>query len=323
MTLNLTLALERYDRHFPFFDSTVQPPAGVALTTLQVGQSAPLRDGKNRHGRMLKGEFDIAEFSMSSFLMAKARGMQIAGVPVFPRRLFSQSQMWVHRDSDLWHPRDLAGRRVALSSFQTTLSLLAKGDLKFHYGVPWEEIDWKLTTPEKVGFAAKDGVRMEFIGDRDLGTMLDAREIDAFFLPHPPHSVMAGKTAARRLFADCRAEELAYFQRVGDFPIMHVVAVREALLKREPWLAPAIMDMFDRAKALAASYYEDPNWSRLAWGRHAFEGERRLFGRDPWQNGFARNKANVERFVRYSADQGLIEAPVAAESLFAEQTLDT
>ena len=321
--LNLTLAIERYDRHFPFFDGTAQPPPGVALSVLQVGQSATLRDGKNRHGRMLKGEFDIAEFSMSSFLMAKARGIPIAGIPVFPRRLFSQSQMWVHPDSNLWHPRDLIGRKVALSSFQTTLSLLAKGDMKFYYEVPWEEIDWKLTTTEKVGFDVKKGVRAEFIGEQDLGRMLEERDIDAFFLPHPPHSVVSGKTAARRLFADCRAEELAYYQRVGDFPIMHVVAIREELVQREPWLARAVMDMFDRAKALAASYYEDPNWSRLAWGRHAFEDERRLFGRDPWQNGFARNKANIERFIRYSADQGLIDRPVAAESLFAENTLDT
>jgi hypothetical protein len=29
--------------------------------------------------------------------MAKERGLPIKGIPVFPRRLFSQSQMWVHR----------------------------------------------------------------------------------------------------------------------------------------------------------------------------------------------------------------------------------
>jgi 4,5-dihydroxyphthalate decarboxylase len=189
--------------------------------------------------------------------------------------------------------------------------------------VPWEEIDWKLTTPEKVGFTVKQGVRVEFIGENDVGKLLEDRRIDAFFLPHPPHSVVSGKTAARRLFADCRAEELAYYRRVGDFPIMHVVAIRQELLQREPWLARAVMAMFDHAKELAAAYYEDPNWSRLAWGRHAFEEERRLFVRDPWQNGFGRNKANLERFIRYSADQGLIDAPMLPESLFAEQTLDT
>ena len=46
-------------------------------------------------------------------------------------------------------PSHLIGRSVALSAFQTTLSLLAKGDLEFHYEVPWRSIHWKLTTQEK------------------------------------------------------------------------------------------------------------------------------------------------------------------------------
>jgi 4,5-dihydroxyphthalate decarboxylase len=322
--LTLSIGIERYDRHFPFFDGTVKPPPGIDLKVLQVGQSVTLRDGTDRHERMLKGDFDIAEFSMSTYLMAKGRGMPIAGIPVFPRRLFSQSQMWVHPDSNLWHPRDLIGKKVALSSFQTTLSLLAKGDMKFYYDVPWEDIHWLLTTNEKVKFNTKPGVKLEFIGNRkDLGVMLEKREIDAFFLPHPPHSVVSGETAARRLFKDCRAEEAAYFKKVGSFPIMHVVAIRQELLDREPWVAKAVMALFDQAKEIAEGYYEDPNWSRLAWGRHAFEEERKLFAPDPWQNGFARNKANLERFIKYSHDQGLIEKSYPAETLFAPETLDT
>jgi len=323
--LRLTLAIERYDRHFPFFDGTVSPPEGVELNVLQVGQSVALRDGKERHGRMIHGEeFDIAEFSLSTYLMAKARELPLAAIPVFPRRLFSQSQMWVHPQSDLWGPEDLLGKKVALSSFQTTLSLLAKGDLKFYYGVPWEEIHWLLTTGEKVKFEIKEGVKVGHIGDRqDLGRMLEDREIDAFFLPHPPHSVASGDTAARRLFADCRAEETAYYEKLGDFPIMHVVVISKNLLDDEPWLARAAYDMFNQAKDIAKTYYDDPNWSRLAWGRHDFEAERDIFIKDPWANGFARNKANLERFIKYSHDQGLIDGIYPADRLFATETLDT
>ena len=38
--LTLTIALERYDRHFPFFDGTVTLPPGLDLKVLQVGQEA-------------------------------------------------------------------------------------------------------------------------------------------------------------------------------------------------------------------------------------------------------------------------------------------
>jgi 4,5-dihydroxyphthalate decarboxylase len=245
-------------------------------------------------------------------------------VPVFPRRLFSASQMFVHPDSNLWEPRDLIGKKVALSSFQTTLSLLAKGDLKFEYGVPWEDIHWCVTTGEKVKFTPKPGVKITKIApDADLGALLEAREIDAFFIPHPPHSVMSGKAKARRLFKDTRAEELRYFRKTGYFPIMHVLAIRQELAEREPWLPEAVMAMYAQAKAIAASYYEDPNWSRLAWGRHYFESERDLLGTDPWPIGLAANRKNIERFIEYSHDQGLIGERYEPERLFAASTLDS
>ena len=75
----ITIALSHYDRHVPFFDGTVQAE-GVDLNVLIVGQSDRQRDGEERHERMLqKGEFDVAELSLSSYLMAKSRGMQARG----------------------------------------------------------------------------------------------------------------------------------------------------------------------------------------------------------------------------------------------------
>lgn len=323
--LTLTIALERYDRHMPFFDGTAKPPAGLELKALQVGQSGALRDGADRHERMIHDRaFDVAEFSLSTYLMARNRGLDLTAVPVFPRRLFSTSQMFVHPHSNLWEPKDLIGKKVALSSFQTTLSLLAKGDLKFEYGVPWESIHWLVSTEEPIPFQPKPGVKIERLPKGvDLGLLLANREIDAFFMPHPPHSVMSGQVKARRLFADTRQEELRYFRKYGYFPIMHVLALREDLIRREPWVAQALMQTYASAMGIAQSYYEDPNWSRLAWGRHYYEQERDLLPVDPWPIGFAANKANLEQFIQYSHDQGLISERYPPERLFVESTLAT
>src|SRR5262252_1855717 len=127
--LKLTMALSHYDRHVPFFDGAVQAE-GVNLQVLEVGQSKPLKHGRDRHERMLqKHEFDVCELSLSSYLMARTRGMPFTAIPVFPRRLFSLSQIWVNVEAHVERPIDLIGKKVGLHSFQNTLATLAKGDL--------------------------------------------------------------------------------------------------------------------------------------------------------------------------------------------------
>lgn len=322
--LEFTIAFDRYDRHFPFLDGTVKAPAGLRYRALQVGQSDALRDGTHRHEEMIHNKrFDVAEFSMSTYLMAVERGLPLTGVPIFPRRLFSQSCMFVRADSDIDEPKHLVGRRVGLSSFQTTLSLLAKGDLKFEFGVAWEDINWLLTADEKVKFTPKAGVVIDRVPKgTDLGLLLEKGDIDAIFMPHPPHSVTAGEVKTRRLFRDTQAEEKRYFDKHGFWPIMHVLAMSTDLVAREPSLPRAVMAMYAQALEISDSYFDDPNWSRLPDGRHYYERSRADFG-DPWRNGFAANRANLERFIMYSHDQGLIGERYAPERLFVESTLDT
>jgi 4,5-dihydroxyphthalate decarboxylase len=316
--LGLTMALSHYDRHFPFFDGSVSID-GVDLNVLLVGQSEPLKHGVDRHERMLqKGEFDVCELSLSSYLMARSRGMPFIAIPVFPRRLFSMSQMWVRADAGIAAPKDLIGRKVGLSTFQTTLSVLAKGDLQSEYGVDWRKIEWVVAKEETVPFKPQEGVKIRLVPPgRKMGSLLEAGEIDALFMPHPPKEVVRGSDKIRRLFPNARQEEVNYFRKNGFFPIMHVVAFKDEVLEQNSWLAGSVTAAFEKAKEVCRRYYDDPNWSRLAWARHLFEEERSLLGDDPWPYGVERNRANIERFMGYSFDQGLMEKKPAVEDLFA------
>jgi len=316
--LRLTIALSLYDRHIPFFDGTLTLPKSLELNVLQAGQSTPLRDGINRHERMIQNkEFDVCELSLSSYIMAKNRNMPFTAIPVFPRRLFSQSQMYVNVASGIHSPQDLVGRKVGLSSFQTTLSVLAKGDLKTEYGVPWEKIKWYVSKEEAVSFLPKEGTFLQKIGEgKKIGKMLEEGEIDALFMPHPPKSVLQGSTQVRRLFADPRQEELKYYRKNKFYPIMHIIALKQEWVEREPWIVRTVMDLFEEAKKIYSQYYDDPNWSQLAWGRHFFEEQRNLFGEDLWPSGIRKNRNNLERFIEYSQDQGLIDKKMEVDQLF-------
>jgi 4,5-dihydroxyphthalate decarboxylase len=325
--MNITLAINRYDRHMPFFNDTLTIPEGLTITPLEVGETAPFRDGGDRHERMLKHlEFDVAEMSLSSFIMSVARdpALPLVGIPIFPRRFFSAGQMYVGARSGIEKPADLVGRKVGIHAFQVTLSVLAKGDLKLDYGVAWEKVNWVCMRPDLVPVDLGNDVSVSLMPDgKDMGLMLCEGELDAVMSPQPRKSMLDRPSDYRRLFSDVRAEELRYFRQHGYYPIMHLMVARRDVLARRPTLARELMKMFEEAKRLAYGYYDDSNYSLLVDGRTAFESERRDFGADPWPNGFRANRNNLERFIGYSYDQRLIAEPFSAERLFCRTTHDT
>ena len=322
--MEITLALDRYDRHVPLFLGAVAPPAGLAYRALEVGMVPPRRDGIDRHGRMLKHlEFDAAEVSLASYILAKARGAPLTAVPVFPRRLFSQNHVFAHRGAGIRRPQDLAGRRVGLWAFQVTMSVLAKGDLKSFYGVPWESIRWVTQFPEEIEWSAPGLALERTAPGQDLAQMLVDGEIDAYIHPHPPALVQERTDRVARLFDDPEAECRRYFAERGYYPIMHLVAVKTELVRRRPTLPRELMHLLEEAKRQAYDFYHDPGYALLAFARTAYERQLQALGRDPWTAGLAANRANLERFIADLVDQRLLARPVAPASLFHESVLDT
>jgi 4,5-dihydroxyphthalate decarboxylase len=312
----LTLALSVYDRHIPFFDGTVELK-DAELKVLAVGEANALRDGGKRHHRMLiDREFDACEVSLSSYIMARSQGLPFTAIAVFPRRLFSQSHIWVGSDSSINGPKDLISRKVGVITFQTTLSVQAKGDLLAEYGVPWRDIQWYVAAEEPIEFNPPQGLVLHRIpGDRKLSELLECREIDALITPRPPIGAK-GTVESRRLFADARAEELRYFRNRGFFPAMHVIALKEDTAARYPWMPAALTRVFSMAQEICCSYYADPNWTMLAWNRHLFEEEQKLLAGNLWPIGLPGNRTNLDCFLDYMMDQGLLSKKPRLEELF-------
>ena len=320
-----TLALDRYDRHMPFFDGTVTLPPGLDLAVLQMGQSGSLRDGDRRHERMLtEGAFDAAETSLSSYVVAKGKGLPFTAIPVFPRRLFSQGQIYINAESGITGPADLAGRTIGLQSFQTTLAVLAKGDLATDYDVPLQSIKWRLHHNDTLATENSRGFDISvFEGDTNPATALAEGEIDALFYSRTPRTEPALQGNISRMFEDPRAAEEEYARTHGFWPIMHIVALTEQAVAANPDLPRQLMDAFADASRIAAEYLHDPNWSQIMWAKYALDQEREAFQRSLWVSGVAANRANLERFVGYSFDQGLTDRKLTVEELFDPSVLDT
>ena len=322
MKTDIILAIDRYDRHFPFFDGTLEIPDTLALNVKQVGETASERDGAHRHKRMLQDrEFDAAEVSFSSYIMAKAKGLPFTAIPAFPRRLFSQTQMYVSLNSDVFEPSQLAGKRVGLQSFQTTLAVLAKGDLQHEYDVDIKSITWVTRANETVAFDAKPGWKIEYIDpDADLDTMLTAGDLDALFFSRTPNSLETG--SVRRLFSDPKSACTDYFRSNGFFPIMHIIAIKNEVAEANPELPTLLLELYEQAKTISDTYLDDPGWSQLPWARMAREEQTSLIGLDTWPVGFSANKYNIDQFISYSFDQDLINEKIPAENLFHSSVLE-
>jgi 4,5-dihydroxyphthalate decarboxylase len=323
--LDLSIALERYDRHVPFFMGSVPAPEGLTLRPFEVGMAPPRRDGVDRHRRFLEdGEFDICETSLSSHIIATSRGAPFVGIPIFPRRLFSQNHIFVNVNAGIETPQDLAGKRVIIRTFQTTMSVLALGDLKFEYGVDWRDINWVVAIDEVMKLDDRKDVNVQYVDlNDDVGRMLIEGEADAMIYPHPPPSVLEAKDIVRPLFPDRRAEALRYHQKHGYYPIMHVVAFKKELIDADPWLAKAVMDMWDDSARQAKEFYEDPGYATLAFARNELEEQMETLGSNPWPSGIKANRKNLENFIQYSLDQELIKQSITVDSLFHESTWDS
>jgi 4,5-dihydroxyphthalate decarboxylase len=312
----VTLAVNSYDRHSPLLEGLAEHPT-INFEVLEVAQSQQGRHGNARHERFLATlEWDACELSLSSYLVARDQGLPIQAIPVFPRRLFSQSQMYKHLGSGIDGPNDLAGKRVGLNTYQTTLSVLAKGDLAHVYRVPWKSISWVTSRQEPLEVDLPSDLKLEVASTEQINQELASGRIQAYFGPHPPRPYLEGNPNVGRLFPNVRAEEERYLREEGYFPIMHVVAFKNDTAEQYPELPQALFDVFERARQLTRTRWEDPNWSLLIWGTHELERQEALCGFDPWRNGLETNRKNLERFATYSHEQGLTSRHLSPSELF-------
>ncbi|MBI4278675.1 MAG: ABC transporter substrate-binding protein [Armatimonadetes bacterium] len=308
--ISLVLALEDYDRTHALIEETVRPE-GIDLVPIVVGSS-------ERHARTLRGEFDAAEMSLSQYIMAKSRGADMTAIPVFPRRLFSHACVYVHTGSNITQPQDLVGRRIGTSNFQFTMAVVARGDLHHHYGVRMTEVTWVTVAEELVPFTPPPGVRIEHRPGGNLNAMVDSGEVDAHIYPDviPPYE--RGSPGVRRLFPNFPEWDRRYYEKTGVYPIMHLVAIRDDVHRRHPWVARSLWRAFEEAKRRALEHLSHPFNVSLAWGRWLLEEERAVFGRDPYPYDLSEgNRRSLEMMMRYQIEQGLLEEPLPLEALFA------
>jgi 4,5-dihydroxyphthalate decarboxylase len=312
--LSLTLACGDYEIIRPLKEGAVSPD-GIELNILTASDSA------TRHWRFLRNqEYDLAECSASSYIVARDRELPFRAIPVFLHRRFRHGFIFINTGKGITKPADLIGKKVGVKSYQVTAVLWLRGMLEEHYGVPHKSIEWFAELDEDVPFTPPDGLTLHKISDaKSIETMLADGEIDALLHPDIIDPILNKDPRVGRLFPNYKAEELAYYNKTGIFPIMHVMGIKQELVERYPWIVPNLYQAFEQSKALAMKRMRNPRLVPLAWYQEAWEEQEEVLGVDPWQYGLgAQNRKNLETLIGYSRAHALISRNIPVDELFLD-----
>lgn len=324
--LKMTLGCWNYDRTSALLDGRVQPD-GVELTYLNL----PVEETFFRMVR--HREFDVAEMSLSSYVMSLFRpDRPFVAIPIFVSRAFRHSSIFIHADSGIREPQDLIGRAVGAPEYQLTACVWIRGLLADDYGVPVDAVTYHTGgeeepgRPEKQVLQVPDRIRIQRIrDDQTLASMLAQGEIAALHSPRVPSTLGDGTGPVRRLFEDFLTVERDYFRRTRIFPIMHVVAIRREVYENARWVAQSLYKAFSLAqRATYADLAETAALKvMLPWLPAHLAAVRREMGHDYWPYGLDANRHVLETFLRYHFEQGLSPELVTPERLFAPETLES
>ena len=308
----LTLACGDYEIVRALKEGTVRPD-GIELTILTE------MDSTTRHWRFLRNrDFDIAETSASSYIVARDQGLPITALPVFLHRRFRHGFIFINTTKGIAKPTDLIGRKVGIKSFLVTAGHWMRGILEHEYGVPHKSIEWFAEIDEDVDFQPPADLKLRRLPhDRSVETMLAEGELDAVI-----HSDIIKPFAAKhphvaRLFPNYKDEEITYYKKTGIFPIMHVMGIKQEIVERHPWVPINMFQAFNQAKAIAMKRMANPRIVPLAWYQEAREEQEAILGPDPWEYGLSdKNRHTLETLAGYSHEQGLTKRRMPLDELF-------
>jgi 4,5-dihydroxyphthalate decarboxylase len=317
MSVQLTIATTDYD-HFRDFRLGLVRAEGIEANWLTLGHHEIFsRFTFNR-------EWDVSELSFAKFTAQVTReNSDIVGLPVYPSRLFRFSSFYVNRKAGIKTTRDLKGKRIGVPEWAHTAAVWMRGWLMHEGGVALSDIDWVQAGTnesgriEKVELTLPRNVSLTSMPDKTLSGMIADGELDCVIIARPPDCFRQKHPDVVRLFPDFEAIEQHYYQETRVYPIMHIIALRKAILDGTPWVARNLYNAFEESKRRSLERILDSAVSRypVPWLTNYARRMEETFG-DLFPYGIDANRPTLELFLRYAHEQGIAHRLVQPEAIF-------
>ena len=301
---------------------------GVEFQTARIGDL-------NTHLFSGPRTLDISEVGLLPYILAFANEdfREYPLIPVFPLRMFRHRSIFIHTDRGIDSPEDLKGRRIGTPGYSSTSLTWIRGMVKDEYGVDPTDIQWVISAEDSSGAASGAISQQEQVvpegisivtgpAGKDESDLLVDGDVDALFHAAEPRAFIEGHPKVRRLFADPREVERAYYARTGIFPIMHAVAVRRDLMEQNPELPTLAFNAYVEAKRATYAQMREKWFLRtLPWFAQELASTEDLMGPNFWAYGLDANRKTLDKLFAYAYDQGLAARRLEIDEVFAPSTL--
>jgi 4,5-dihydroxyphthalate decarboxylase len=251
--------------------------------------------------RVVKGEFDVAELAIMTYLQAVSWGRPLVALPVALHGRFQHGQLAYNADRGVLAPKDLHGKRIGMRTYSQTTPTWVRGILQNDFGVDLSKVNFVTFDDGHVPeYRDPPNATRAPAGKKLLQMLLDG-EIDAAVLSgadlkHPE---------VKQVVPDPAAAGRAWHARTGALMVNHIVFVKSSLSKSEPDAVREIYRLLKESyKASAEPAPKD--------------------GIDLHPIGYSANKRNFEVAAEYAWQQRTVARQLEVEDLFdaTTRTLD-
>ena len=252
--------------------------------------------------------YDLAEMAIVTFIQAFAEGKAVSLLPVMLLSRFHQASIVRAARGPIRAPGDLGGKKIGVRSYTQTTGVWVRGILHAEYGIDLDSVEHLTTEGGHIKEYVEPANVVRVPADANFKAMLTDGAVDAWISgPLPADADVVP------LIADADAAGNAWFDRVGAFPINHMLVMRTALLDEEPGIAQTIFDLF---RANKAAYLDDLRTREPQGADEVFRKKLLDRGVDPIPYGVEALRPSLALVIDYALAQKLIPRRYEVDELF-------
>lgn len=246
---------------------------------------------------VVRGEFDVAELAIMTYLQAKGFGRPLVALPVAMNGRVQHGQICYNSNRGTLAPKDIEGRKVGVRTYSQTTPTWVRGILQNDYNVDLSKVNFITFTDGHVPEFKDPANCTRAASGKKMNDMLLNGEIDAMV---SGVGDLADK-GVKSLIPDPEKAAREWYTKYQLLQVNHVLVVKESVAKEHPEAVREIYRMFVEGKKLGAPAIK--------------AGEL-----DPRPIGYAINKANFALAAKYAWQQRTIPREINVEELFDATT---